>query len=228
MTNGRRGTVQGYVRLHEPVQEVVQFTNEIGKLPRPQIHTLERIRAGLLLDESRQLLTGAASERSPPLMALAASFETRRIIQPSIRRTDIESVVELIGMLAVGNDDAHGAAEPRQVARPRIRRPRTMFRYGTPRVMVALCCSTKLPLRPASEPLTRSIATYPAEPLDVGARAQHLALAGRVQIAAKLLIDGHARELRFRTVALYCDRRFKCTSNVPFAWLVMFNSYRSL
>ena len=35
---------------------------------------------------------------------------------------------------------------------------------GSPRVIVALCCSTKLPLRPFNVPVTRSIATYPADP----------------------------------------------------------------
>ena len=34
-----------------------------------------------------------------------------------------------------------------------------MLAFGVPRVMVALCCSTKLPVRPFSVPVTRSIAT---------------------------------------------------------------------
>ena len=34
-----------------------------------------------------------------------------------------------------------------------------MLALAAPRVMVALCCSTKLPVRPLSLPVTRSIAT---------------------------------------------------------------------
>ena len=34
---------------------------------------------------------------------------------------------------------------------------------GSPRVMVPLCCRMKVPVFPCRVPLTRSIATYPAE-----------------------------------------------------------------
>ena len=39
-----------------------------------------------------------------------------------------------------------------------------MASSGAPRVMVPLCWSMKVPVRPSRFPLTRSIATYPADP----------------------------------------------------------------
>src|SRR5260370_36172773 len=46
--------------------------------------------------------------------------------------------------------------------------------------------------------------------------AQHLALAGRFQVAVKLFINGHPA-----SDASYADCGFNFTSNVPLAWVVM-------
>jgi hypothetical protein len=61
-------------------------------------------------------------------------------------------------VLAVGDDDLEVAGQPRQ--RTGAQSGTTVTdKLGTPRFIVALCCSTKDPARPASAPSTRSIAT---------------------------------------------------------------------
>src|ERR1700722_8512844 len=65
------------------------------------------------------------------------------------------------------------------------------FSSGTPRVIVPVCCSTKLPALPSSVPVTCSIATYPARPLPTSHRREKLACTGRSQLPLKHLAHGH-------------------------------------
>jgi hypothetical protein len=61
--------------------------------------------------------------------------------------------------------------------------------------MVPLCCRTNVPVRPSSVPvaLHRDVA---GGALYLGHRADHLALAGRCEVAVKLFVERHAAKSR--------------------------------
>ncbi len=74
-----------------------------------------------------------------------------------------QRVLEVVRVLPVHDGDRHRARDPLELLGARVGHDGDR-ELGTPRFIVLLWCSTKVPVRPCSAPVKRSIATYPAEP----------------------------------------------------------------
>ena len=100
-------------------------------------------------------------------------------------------------VLAIVDDfDLHSAAQPCEAARGACRAPplpKARQRRGPSCRYVA---DTKLPARPSSTPSTRSIATYPAEPLHARHRADHLHRARGHEVALEAFVEAGTTERR--------------------------------